>query len=93
MDDLCPHLAADKKVLLQGTLVEQPVLWKGGNRTGVGRLGEHLVQQGKDSTLPKTVAAIYQFVRSTLHTDNKKVQACLNKYSIPISVVCMRHIV
>ena len=52
-------LAADEEVLLQGTLVEQPVLGERCNNTRVRRLREHFVQQGEDPTLPKAVAAIH----------------------------------
>ena len=83
MNDLCPHLAADKKVLLQGTLVEEPVLREGGDSTGVRRLRQHFVEQGKDTTLPKAVAAIYQFVCSTLHTNSMKckIQEFVDNYN------------
>jgi len=59
-------LAADEEVLLQGTLVEQPLLGEGSNYTGIRRLQEHFVKQGEDATLPKAVAAIHQFICSTL---------------------------
>ena len=59
-------LAANEEVLLQSTLVEQPLLGEGSNYTGIRRIQEHFVKQGEDATLPKAVAAIHQFICSTL---------------------------
>ena len=52
------YLTTDENVLLQGSLVKEPVLRKRGDHVGVGGLCEHLVKQGEDPTLPEAVAAV-----------------------------------